>query len=42
MGGGILDMGPDEAVSSLSTERTRVIAARDGMIVDLEGQNPIF
>ncbi|MDR1482890.1 MAG: MBL fold metallo-hydrolase [Synergistaceae bacterium] len=41
MGGWVLDLGPDEAVGDLSTEKTRVIAARDGMIVDLEGQNPI-
>jgi phosphoribosyl 1,2-cyclic phosphodiesterase len=42
MGGGILDMGPDEAARSMSTKRTRVIAARDGMVIDLEEQNSIL
>jgi hypothetical protein len=41
MGGGILDMGPEAVASRLSTDRTRVVAAYDGMIVNLEGFDPI-
>ncbi|MDR3332536.1 MAG: MBL fold metallo-hydrolase [Synergistaceae bacterium] len=36
MGGFLLDMGPEEIAASLSTERTSVAAAQDGMVVDLE------
>jgi ribonuclease BN (tRNA processing enzyme) len=36
LGGMVLDAGPEALAARLSTDRTRVVAASDGMIVDLE------